>query len=308
MIFEYNWNLKNGYPHKGINKHSKKVFGTFVCGGGSTMGYKLAGYDHLGGVEIDVKMADIYKRNHTPNHLYNMDIREFNKMPNNELPPELLELDLLDGSPPCSSFSTAGEKDKAWGKKKNFREGQSKQTLDDLVYIYVNTIKKLQPKVALLENVKGLISGNAKPYANKIIRDFSDAGYRVQLFLLNGASMGLPQKRERVFFIGLRNDLDYLPKLELSFNIPTIKLGDIDMDYDSPDGNKNTTTYNIWKLRKTNDKHLADAYYRSSGKKGFFTHYLLNEKYVSNTLISGSPYIYHSVFKYASKGDLCKNR
>lgn len=47
--FPYRWNLKDGYPAKGIEQHNKNVFGTFICGGGSTMGYKLAGYNHLGG-------------------------------------------------------------------------------------------------------------------------------------------------------------------------------------------------------------------------------------------------------------------
>ena len=101
--FPYNWNLTDGYPAKGREKHNLKVFGTFICGGGSTMGYKLAGYDHLGGVEIDPQVGDIYVTNHNPNHFYNEDIRLFNQR--TDLPEELYNLDLLDGSPPCSSFS-----------------------------------------------------------------------------------------------------------------------------------------------------------------------------------------------------------
>jgi len=144
--FPYKWNLSDGYPAKGIAHHGCKVFGTFICGGGSSMGYKLAGYDHLGGVEIDPKVADIYRTNHDPKYLFVEDIREFNKR--TDLPKELYELDLLDGSPPCSSFSTAGNREKDWGKSKKFREGQEDQRLDDLVFQYVATIKKLQPKVA----------------------------------------------------------------------------------------------------------------------------------------------------------------
>ncbi len=151
--FPYKWNLADGYPAKGIKANGCKVFGTFICGGGSTMGYKLAGFDHLGGVEIDPPIADIYKTNHNPKHLYNEDIRLFNNREN--LPKELYDLDILDGSPPCSTFSMAGSREKAWGKKKQFREGQANQTLDDLVFIYCDTILKLKPKVFLLENVKG---------------------------------------------------------------------------------------------------------------------------------------------------------
>ncbi len=212
--FPYKWNLADGYPAKGIEPNGCNVFGTFVCGGGSTMGYKLAGFNHLGGVEIDPEVGRVYQVNHKPKHFYLEDIRLFNKR--DDLPDELHNLDLLDGSPPCSSFSMAGNREKDWGKKKQFREGQQVQRLDDLIFEYVRTIEKLQPKVALLENVKGLITGNAKAYAKLLKTAFENVGYRVQVFLLNAASMGVPQKRERVFFIGQRKDLG-LPELKLNF-------------------------------------------------------------------------------------------
>jgi DNA (cytosine-5)-methyltransferase 1 len=65
-LFPYRWNLADGYPAKGIKPNGCKVFGTFICGGGSTMGYKLSGFEHLGGVEIDPKIADVYRENHKP--------------------------------------------------------------------------------------------------------------------------------------------------------------------------------------------------------------------------------------------------
>lgn len=209
--FNYKWNLKDGYP----NKNGLKVFGTFICGGGSTMGYKLAGFDHLGGVEIDPPIADVYKTNHDPKYLFVEDIRDFaNRL---EFPEDLYNLDILDGSPPCSSFSMAGNREKDWGKTKVFREGQAEQRLDDLFFDYIRLTKKLQPKVVIAENVKGLIQGNAKAYVHRIKKEFEAAGYKVQLFLLNAASMGVPQKRERVFFICQRNDLNFKP-LKLVFN------------------------------------------------------------------------------------------
>lgn len=231
--FPYKWNLSDGYPAKGIDYHGSKVFGTFICGGGSTMGYKLAGFDHLGGVEIDTPVADAYRVNHNPKYLYNEDIRMFNQR--TELPDELFHLDLLDGSPPCSSFSMAGNREKDWGKTKQFREGQAKQTLDDLFFDYIALAKRLQPKIVLAENVKGLIQGNAKAYVHEIKAKFEDAGYTVQLFLLNAASMGVPQKRERVFFICQRKDLK-LPKLNLSFDeqiIPFSAISQNDKEFDN---------------------------------------------------------------------------
>lgn len=222
-LFPYRWNLADGYPAKGIPHHGRKVFGTFICGGGSTMGYKLAGFDHIGGVEIDPKVAEVYRVNHKPRHLYVEDIRAFNER--NDLPDELFSLDLLDGSPPCSSFSTAGSREKGWGKAKVFREGQAHQRLDDLVFAYVDTIAKLRPKVAILENVKGLLAGNAKVYAKEIVKRLRGHGYTVQVFLLNAATMGVPQMRERVFFIA-RKDASW-PDLTLAFREPPIPFGKV---------------------------------------------------------------------------------
>ena len=202
-MFPYKWYLKDGYPQS----NGLKVFSTFACGGGSTMGYKLAGFEHLGGVEIDKKAAETYQINHKPKYLFIEDLRKFNER--QDLPDELFQLDILDGSPPCSTFSMAGSREKAWGKKKQFREGQAMQTLDDLVFVYCDTIIKLQPKVFILENVKGIIAGNAKSYSKKIVEKMTNSGYSVQVFMLNAASMGVPQKRERVFFIGSRKELHY---------------------------------------------------------------------------------------------------
>lgn len=223
--FKYKWNLSDGYPAEEIEKHELKVFGTFICGGGSTMGYKLAGFNHLGGVEIDPQVADVYKTNHDPKYLFVEDIREFANR--TEFPEELYNLDILDGSPPCSSFSMAGNREKDWGKEKVFREGQAKQRLDDLFFDYIKLAKKLQPKVVIAENVKGMLQGNAKAYVKKIKTEFEEAGYKVQLFLLNAASMGVPQKRERVFFICQRNDLNYKP-LKLAFNEKPIVFGEFE--------------------------------------------------------------------------------
>ena len=171
------------------------------------MGYKLAGYNHLGGIEIDPKIAYTYKANHDPKYFYIEDIREFNKR--KDLPEELYDLDILDGSPPCTTFSMAGSREQSWGKLKYFREGQSAQVLDDLVYVYCDTVEKLKPKTVILENVPGLIAGNALKYAIGIYERLAGIGYDVQIFSLNAATMGVPQARERVFFIARQRSLGW---------------------------------------------------------------------------------------------------
>lgn len=214
----YKWHLSDLDK---VKKNNLKVFSCFACGGGSTMGYKLAGFDVIGANDIDPEMAWHYKKNHNPKYYFLEDIRKFRAR--EDLPKELFELDILDGSPPCSSFSMAGAREKGWGKKKVFREGQAEQVLDDLFFDFIELARKLQPKVVIAENVKGMLNGNAKGYVKQIINLFKVSGYDVQLFLLNSASMGVPQKRERVFFVCRRKDLN-LPELKLGFHQPMIPL------------------------------------------------------------------------------------
>lgn len=221
--FPYKWTLKDAV----FTKDKGKVFSCFSCGGGSTMGYKLAGFDVIGCNEIDPKMMEVYIKNHNPKYPFLEGIQTFAKR--KDLPKELYELDILDGSPPCSSFSMAGNREKDWGKDKVFREGQAMQVLDTLFFDFIDLAKELQPKVVIAENVKGLLLGNAKSYVIEIYKQFDKAGYHVQHFLLDASKMGVPQRRERVFFIALRKDLSdqfmermdmftMLPKLEMVFN------------------------------------------------------------------------------------------
>lgn len=246
--FHYDWKLSDGYPAKGVEKNNLKVFSTFACGGGSTMGYKLAGYDVIGANDIDPRMAEVYKTNHNPKHFFLCPITE---LLSRELPKELYDLDILDGSPPCSTFSMTGSREKAFKKFKKFSEGQAEQVLSDLFFEFVKLTKKLKPKTFIAENVKGLLLGNAKAYVHEIMRQFDAVGYNVQLFLLNGASMGLPQRRERVFFVGTRRDLN-LCELKLKFAESPIFFSKVSDDEDSST-NLTPTFLKYWELAKPGD-------------------------------------------------------
>jgi len=230
--FPYEWTLKDAV----FTKDKGTVFSCFACGGGSTMGYKLAGFDVLGCNEIDPKMIEAYRANHKPKYSYLEPIQDFKSK--KDLPKELFNLDILDGSPPCSSFSMAGLREKAWGKQKKFREGQALQVLDTLFFDFIDLAERLQPKVVIGENVKGLLLGNAKEYVEKIYKAFDKAGFVCQHFLLKGSDMGVPQGRERVFFICLRKDLtkrfnktnnlfEEKPYLNLDFNEKPILSKDV---------------------------------------------------------------------------------
>jgi len=249
--YNYNWTLKDAV----FTKDKGKVFSCFACGGGSTMGYKLAGFDVLGCNEIDPKMIEAYKANHNPKYAYLEPIQTFKLR--NDLPDELYQLDILDGSPPCSSFSMAGNREKDWGKDKVFREGQAEQVLDTLFFDFIDLAKKLQPKVVVAENVKGLLLGEAKQYVRQIYREFDLAGYYCQHWLLDASKMGVPQRRERVFFIALRKDLaepflhnadmfTVVPKLELTFKEPEINYSEIEQTETKFDIKKCTPDQQKW--------------------------------------------------------------
>ena len=154
-LYPYRWSLEDAV----FTKDKGKVFSCFACGGGSTMGYKIAGYDVIGCNEIDPRMMKCYETNHHPQYSYLEDIRDLVKR--NNLPEELYHLDILDGSPPCSTFSMSGLREDAWGKEKKFKEGQKTQVLDTLFFDFIALAKRLKPKVVIAENVKGLLLGNA---------------------------------------------------------------------------------------------------------------------------------------------------
>ncbi len=283
---------KEDYPKPG----KLKVFGTFVCGGGSSMGYKLAGFNHLGGVEIDYKMADLYQQNHYPKYLYIEDIRAFNKR--TDLPEELYNLDILDGSPPCTTFSMAGKREANWGKDKLFKEGQTKQVLDELVYVYCDTINKLRPKVAILENVPGIVAGKSKKYAIAIVECLNSYGYDVQIFQLNSATMGVPQSRERVFFIARRKDLNLKP-LKLEFKSELYPFGSI-VDKGCKTGQPQKLWPSIqkrWSFVEKGDQSLkfADARYRNLETcNAFFGTQILYDDVVPGTLTSSGATVYYN--------------
>jgi len=260
--FPYEWTLKDAV----FTKDKGTVFSCFACGGGSTMGYKLAGFNVIGCNEIDPRMNECYVANHNPKFNYLEPIQDFKLR--KDLPKELYNLDILDGSPPCSSFSMAGNREEDWGKEKKFREGQADQVLDTLFFDFIDLAKELQPKVVVAENVKGLLQGNAIKYVRKIYEEFEKAGYYCQHFLLDASKMGVPQKRERVFFVCLRKDLadpflynkdmfTQIPELELNFNEPTITFDKV-RDSNNFQNKLSEFYFNLWDKRINSDTDFSD--------------------------------------------------
>jgi len=285
------WNL--AYLEK-VPKNGVKVMSTFACGGGSSMGYKRAGCEVVAANDIDPEMAYHYKLNINPKHYFLCPIRD---LLTTDLPPELYSLDILDGSPPCSSFSMAGNREKDWGKDKHFREGQAKQVLDDLFFDYLDLVNHLRPKVSIAENVKGMTIGAAKGYLKLIMARYKEIGYKAQLFLINSADCGVPQRRERVFFVAFRDDLALQP-LKLSPQQKWISCKEACADIqelteDEKINTKPTGVDNLWWDKTAQGELYSKAIMRNGKQRSCFSCIRLHGDKPSNTVTSNAHTIAH---------------
>ena len=276
------------------------------------MGYKLAGYNVVGCNEIDRRMMYVYCQNHNPRMPYLEPIQDFKNR--TDLPSELYNLDVLDGSPPCSTFSMSGDREAAWGKMKYFREGQEKQVLDTLFFDFIELAKKLQPKVVIAENVKGLLLGSAMKYVQRIYDGFEKAGYYCQHFLLDASKMGVPQRRERVFFICLRKDIAepflvpdgffYMkPDINMEFNEEPILMKEI-ADYSGREVNSKVTRL-LWDNRKYGDCNQSLANKRLYGKEANFNRVYVYLDEVCPTLTSKGDPIHFDKPQYLGQSEVC---
>ena len=205
---------------KNINA-SKKLFTgiTFFAGcGGSSTGHKLAGVNMLYANEFVKDAQETYKTNHPSTIVDGRDIREVEaKDVLKAIGLKKGELDIMDGSPPCDSFSTAGKRDKGWGYERVHGHGGKTQRSDDLFFEYIRILKGIMPKTFVAENVSGMIKGSSRGYFIEVFKELEAAGYVVRAQLLNAAYMGVPQARERIIIVGVRKDI----KHKLEFPIPT---------------------------------------------------------------------------------------
>jgi DNA (cytosine-5)-methyltransferase 1 len=171
------------------------VISTFAGCGGSSLGYHMAGFRELLAVEWEQNAVDTFRLNFPHVPVYHGDIAKLSVdecLRLSGLKPG--ELDVFDGSPPCQGFSTAGKREITDGRNQLFRE-------------YCRLLKGLQPRAFVMENVSGMIKGDFKLVFAEILRTLKACGYRVKARLLNAMFFGVPQSRERMIFVGVREDL-----------------------------------------------------------------------------------------------------
>lgn len=170
------------------------------------MGYRMAGFNVVWANEFIRAARDTYELNHPECTIDPRDIRDIKP---EEIRERVGEIDLLDGSPPCSAFSTAGKRQHGWGQVKDYSDTQ--QRVDDLFFEFARILKGLQPRVFVAENVAGLVKGAAKGMFLEILSTLKQCGYRVTCRVLDAQWLGVPQSRRRTIFVGTRLDLDWEP-------------------------------------------------------------------------------------------------
>ena len=185
-----------------------KVASTFSGCGGSCLGYRMAGFKVVWANEFVPAAQESYRANMSTGSI--LDGRDISLVQ----PEEILavtglkrgELDLLDGSPPCQSFSTAGKRERGWGHKKTYEHG-AQQCNETLFDEFIRLVRGIQPRTFVAENVSGLVKGVAKGWFIDVLRALKGCGYRVTARLLDAQWLGVPQLRQRIIFVGVREDL-----------------------------------------------------------------------------------------------------
>lgn len=194
-----------------ISYNGYDVVSTFSGGGGSCLGYRMAGYHVIYANEFVEEAQKTYRANHKNTYLDCRDIRTVTPESILEITGKKKgEIDLFDGSPPCCAFSTAGKREKSWGKQREYSDNKA-QKIEDLFEEYIRLLNGLQPKTFVAENVSGMVKGTAIGYFKYYLQKMKDCGYNVKAQLLNAKWLGVPQSRERIIFIGVRKDLEKEP-------------------------------------------------------------------------------------------------
>jgi DNA (cytosine-5)-methyltransferase 1 len=184
------------------------VISTFAGCGGSSLGYSMAGFHELLAIEWDDNAVETFKLNFPDVPVYHGDICKISVeqvLEMTGLKPG--ELDIFDGSPPCQGFSTAGKRQIDDPRNSLFKE-------------YVRLLRGLQPKVFVMENVSGMVKGVMKLVFVEILKELKASGYKVSARLLNAMYFNVPQSRQRMIFIGVRDDLAIEPSHPEAESVP----------------------------------------------------------------------------------------
>lgn len=198
---------------RAIPPNGYKVASTFSGCGGSCLGFRMAGFEVVWACEFAPEAAASYRAN-APSGTF-LDTRDIRKVTAADILARTGlaagELDVLEGSPPCTAFSTSGKGHRGWGDAKTGGDTGIRQRVDDLFFEYARLLEGLQPRAFVAENVVGLVRGAAKGYFKEILARLRAAGYSVEARALDAQWLGVPQARVRIIFMGVRHDVGRPP-------------------------------------------------------------------------------------------------
>lgn len=219
------------------------VISTFAGCGGSSLGYKMAGFRELLAVEWDDNAVETFKLNFPGVPVYHGDISKLSGAECMRLAGGIKpgELDVLDGSPPCQGFSTAGKRKYDDPRNSLFKE-------------YARLLNELQPKAFVMENVTGMVKGHMKQAYLQIIATLRACGYKAKGEILNAMYYGVPQSRQRVIIIGARDDLGIEPShpkpkttpMSCRASLRGLENNEAERDWLLSEGKKRPTYWRLW--------------------------------------------------------------
>lgn len=187
------------------------VASTFAGAGGSSTGYRMAGFKVIYANEFVPIAQESYKANCMPYTV--VDGRDVKTVKGADILAagglKVGELDIFDGSPPCQAFSTAGRREKGWGTDKVYEHGAAQKN-EQLFDEYIRLRDEMMPRVFVAENVSGLVKGTAKGFFIEIMTQLRK-GYRIEARMLDAQWLGVPQARQRIMIVGVRDDLELDP-------------------------------------------------------------------------------------------------
>ena len=259
-------------------KNAPTVISTFAGCGGSSLGYSMAGFKELLAIEWDNNAVETFKLNFPDVPVYHGDIAKISVDQVLEMTGlKVGELDVFDGSPPCQGFSTAGKRQLSDARNQLFME-------------YVRLLRGLKPKVMVMENVSGMVKGKMKLVFAEILRELKASGYKVSVKLLNAMYFNVPQSRQRLIFIGVREDLGIEPSHPEAESYPiTVMDAVLNLSDDSAEAFDRTPEYIAPLLLRMKDGEVASKY--SNGVR-YFNHKRNWQNRPSRTILK-TPDTYH---------------
>lgn len=220
-----------------------RVLDLFCGAGGLSLGFQNAGFKIIGGVDFDKAAMETHSFNFNSDFEYCGDISQIDDEKIDDLKNQV---DVIIGGPPCQGFSSANRYTKEEDDPRN-----------KLFFQYIRFVKTILPKMFLIENVPGILTRNNGYAKSKIIEITENLGYKVEVKVLSSDEYGVPQKRTRAFFVGVRNDLNEafdFNSIQSVFEKKTVKdaIGDLE---------RLETNTNFNTLSNQHRNELQDYYY-----------------------------------------------